>query len=256
MEIGVNLSMKSIIKKLFNRAQEEENVIEFFCHPNLEGIIPEPRPSTKHIPDWFKKVPVEIPEIRDSFGTPTFTVKKCLPVLDAMCAGYMIPIQADVHVVSNHDLTILKATCSDEIKSVEYHDIRQLGGNTSPTYPSPPLKFINHWVIKTKPGWSCLFIPPVSTFTSDFTCMAGLVDTDRYVKEVNFPAAWNTPNFDGLIRAGTPMVQVIPFKRGCADSVAHIRKMTDEEFNNISREDKIQRSRHHRYTKELRDTKR
>jgi hypothetical protein len=29
-------------------------IIEFYCHPDLEGIIPEPRAAVKNLPDWFK----------------------------------------------------------------------------------------------------------------------------------------------------------------------------------------------------------
>jgi hypothetical protein len=39
------------------------------------------------------------------------------------------------------------------------------------------------------------------------------VDTDTYNGGINFPFVLNDPTFEGLIPAGTPMVQVIPFKR-------------------------------------------
>jgi hypothetical protein len=44
--------------------------------------------------------------------------------------------------------------------------------------------------------------------------MPGIVDTDTYNAAVNFPFVLNEPNkFEGLIPAGTPIAQVIPFKR-------------------------------------------
>jgi hypothetical protein len=46
-----------------------------------------------------------------------------------------------------------------------------------------------------------------------FTILPGVVDTDRYTAPVNFPFLINDPNFEGLIPAGTPIAQVIPFKR-------------------------------------------
>jgi hypothetical protein len=39
------------------------------------------------------------------------------------------------------------------------------------------------------------------------------VDTDKYTSPVNFPFVLKNLEFTGLIPAGTPMVQVIPFKR-------------------------------------------
>ena len=46
-----------------------------------------------------------------------------------------------------------------------------------------------------------------------FTILPGIVDTDTYTNPVNFPFQLNDPSFRGLIPAGTPICQVIPFRR-------------------------------------------
>jgi hypothetical protein len=46
-----------------------------------------------------------------------------------------------------------------------------------------------------------------------FTIMPGVVDTDEYYAPVNFPFVLKDPKFEGLIPQGTPLAQVIPFKR-------------------------------------------
>jgi len=43
--------------------------------------------------------------------------------------------------------------------------------------------------------------------------LPGIVDTDKYNSPVNFPFILNDIKFTGLIPAGTPIAQVIPFKR-------------------------------------------
>jgi hypothetical protein len=48
---------------------------------------------------------------------------------------------------------------------------------------------------------------------SDFTIFPAVVDTDKYTAPVNFPFVLNDIKFEGLIPAGTPYAQVIPFKR-------------------------------------------
>jgi hypothetical protein len=83
--------------------------------------------------------------------------------------------------------------------------------------------------------------------------LAGLVDTDKYAKEINFPAVWHTPNFDGTIKAGTPLVTVFPIKRNTFDKNPLVRKMTDAEFKEIERIRKVQRTRNSYYSKELRE---
>jgi len=84
-------------------------------------------------------------------------------------------------------------------------------------------------------------------------CLGGLVDTDKYPKEVNFPAAWLVPDYDDSILAGTPLVTVIPIKRDSFNNKkAKVRKMTQKELKHISKIQTIQNTRSHHYTYELR----
>lgn len=227
-------------------------VMEFYCHPDNHGIFPEPKPAAKFIPEWFKKVPQRMEE-RDGFGAKTLTIKQCMPVLDAMSLGYVIPLCGDVSINTNSDLTRIEATSGTGYNFVEFHDIKQVGERTAPGFPAPPIKFVNPWVIKTKPGWSTWVLPLTNQFGQHFTCMSGLVDTDRYPKEINFPAIWHTPNFDDVLPAGTPLVVVVPIKRSVVPSKPTVRKMSENEFQKIDRLRKMQENRRNVYTKELRE---
>ena len=229
-----------------------DGVIEFYCHPDLYGVIPEPIQASKKIPDWWKKLPHTYEGQRDGFGSKPMTAKKCMPLLDVMSLGYIIPLQGDLQVITNKDRSIIKVVNPVNMKLAEFHEVEQAGGKTAPGYPANPVKFINHWVIKTAPGWSTMFMPPINHFNPDFTCLGGLVDTDTYSKEVNFPAIWHTPNFDGKIPAGTPLVQVIPIKRDSFPKKPRTREMSPKEFKEIDRITKVQQSRASYYTKELR----
>ena len=230
----------------------KNDVIEFYCHPDYYGVIPEPVQASKRIPDWWKKLPHTHEGPRDTYGSTPMTAKKCMPLQDVMGLGYIIPLQGDVQVITNHDRSIIKAINPPSMKIAEFHDIVQAGGKTSPSYPTNPIKFLNYWVVKTAPGWSTMFIPPINHFNPHFTCLGGLVDTDRYPKEVNFPAMWHTANFDDKIPAGTPLVQVIPIKRDGFPKQPKIRDMTAQEFKQIDNIAKAQHSRSSYYTKELR----
>jgi hypothetical protein len=174
-------------------------------------------------------------------------------MLDAMTMGYVIPLQGDLHIKTNADKTQIEITNPPNMKVCEFHNIKQLGEKTAPGFPTTPLKFVNYWVIKTAPGWSTMITPLVNTFEGHFTCLSGLVDTDKYPKEINFPAAWHTPNFDDIIPAGTPLVVVHPVKRSSIPTAPVIRSMTDKEFEHIDNITKMQGTRRHVYTKELRE---
>lgn len=232
----------------------KNELIEFYCEPALFGVIPEPVPAYKIMPEWFKKIPVDI-DARDMFGVRSLTAKKCMPLLDVMSMGFIIPLFGDVNLRVNKDGKLYEAGSNSLGNPIEFHPVDQLGGASSPTYPGPAIKFINKWVIKTAPGYSTLFMPPVNRLEPRFTCLSGLVDTDKYPKEVNFPAIWHMKDFDGKLEAGTPLVTVIPIRRKDLPRSAPIRKMTEKEFNDIDLIRKIQSSRTGYYTNELREPK-
>lgn len=238
---------------MFSIFKKKTPIIEFYCHPNLEGIIPEPMPASKYIPDWYKKIPATLPT-KDAQNRPNLTAKKCLPMLDAMTAGYVIPLCGDLGLKSSEDCRTIEVFNPPEMRLADFHSLHQLGPK-APGMPAPPVKFINPWIIKTAPGWSTLILPLVNSSLEnpDFTCLGGLVDTDTYAKEINFPAIWHTPNFDDYIPSGTPLVVAIPVKRDSINNNYAVRPMSNQEFKDIEDIRKKQVKRVHVYTKELRE---
>ena len=226
-------------------------VIEFFCDERYWGVAPAPEPAGKYVPEWFKRVPPLSKDARDLNGRPRMNAKKCLPMVDAMTLGFTIPLAIEQHVRSNHDLTQIEIcpTSRRFDRAVERHSLDQVG-HAECFGKLDPIKFINPWVVKTAPGWSTLFVPPLNSMEDRFVCLGGLVDTDRYPKHVNFPGKWLKPDFDDTLPAGTPLVTAIPIRR---EVVKHtVRQMTDAEAKEIDRISRCQDSRNHVYTSELR----
>jgi hypothetical protein len=232
------------------------DVIQFYCHPALEEIIPKPRAAVKNLPEWFKNLEPTCEgeeDQRDPFGNKSMSAKKCLPMLDAMSLGYMIPLAGDLHIRTNHDNSQIQVTNPPGMKLCEFHSAAQLGGNNKLGIKhADALKFINQWIIKTAPGWSTFFIPPVNHFDSPFTCLSGLVDTDVYPKHVNFPAVLTEYDLDIHITAGTPLITAIPIKRNSFPKTPKIIKMSKKEMMEIERIQRTQDLRTHHYTYELR----
>ena len=229
-------------------------IIEFYCHPDLEGIIPEPKPASKYIAEWYKKIPAFIPNTRDAFGANPMTAKKCIPMLDAMTLGYVMPLCADLGIITDKGCTQIHITNPPGLKVAESHRLDQIGGAKAPGAPADPIKFVNYWIIKTAPGWSTLFLPLINDIhNKDFTCLSALVDTDAYHKEINFPAIWHTKNFDAILPAGTPLVVAIPIKRNTFKKEPVVRTMTRKEFKRVDDIKKMQTTRLHVYTQELRE---
>lgn len=229
-----------------------ESGLEFICPEELYGVIPEPIPMKKCIPEWFKKIPGHTPN-RSPGGFPGMSAKKCLPLLDGMSLGWAIPLQSDVHVITNDDCSVLQARPMDRcpFASIERHSWDQVKSNKWTIWKQDPIKFINHWIIKTNPGWSCLFQTLPNELEKDFMCLTAVVDTDKYYNQINFPAVWLKNNFDGTLKAGTPIIQVIPFKRNTDN--AKVRCEKPKEAAKRKKLNLQQESRESVYTKELRE---
>lgn len=201
--------------------------IEFRTHPELKGIIPDVVPARKMIPEWFKNMPVHSSGTGDNVTSST--VKRCVPFLDAMMLGYIIPLWADIHVET--DETAAKITSKWQ-EIVHPHKAAQIAGSPygESQYGKNPMKFNSPWIIKTEPGWSVLITQPFNHGTSPFHIMTGIIDTDNYKSFVNFPFIWTQPNFSGIVERGTAVAQVIPFKREDLETESFLGTITQEDM--------------------------
>jgi len=207
--------------------------IEFTIHSDLVNVKEiQPIPTKHCLPDWYKKVP-------KNNHTKGLTIKSCMPFLDSITAGYVLPLPQDFHVKWNYYNEELKENdcffrygldgTIDSKKIHEYnlnssvpqtHSTGQLGGeNSFMTKKNGGFKFLkilNPWKIKTPPGYSCLFTSPYYNENDYFDIITGIVDTDKFDFWINFPIVINTdkyPTFEKTFSKGLPYVQVIPFKR-------------------------------------------
>jgi hypothetical protein len=195
---------------------EEKNIIFSNVWP-LEQNYP-PVPAIKLLPDWFTKSESEIPDsyikhLLDTFGYPSGTngtVKRCTPVLDAMGAGYILRTSMDV-IVTQKEKPYYNWPLQN-IEVIGFHPAAQVQKHPLVNTEFVP-KWMNPWSIKTPKGYSTLFIHPMHRDDLMFTVLPGIVDTDSYFAPVHPLFVLKDPNFEGLIPAGTPFCQVVPFKR-------------------------------------------
>jgi hypothetical protein len=209
-----------------------KNIIQFINKSEFEQIhLPEP--IIKSMPDWYKKSSISLHD-KDNLRNVThsdskkneintqgiksmetdFTIKKCMPIFDAMTLAYVIKLPSDITAYKiKYDTGTHIAFEWNPVGPVMSHGIEQASeypiGNI---HKSGIPKFINPWIIRTPPGYSCLFLPPMHR-DAPFAILPGVVDTDTFTHAVNFPFVMTDPNFEGKIEGGTPIVQVIPFKR-------------------------------------------
>lgn len=186
-------------------------MITFFIDESLMGVFPEPKKSGKCLPEYYKKLNVEM-----NSNPQSGTAKRCVPFMEAITAGYTIPLWSDLFVVAKDgeiDLTFPDNLPMSE--SLGQHPYYQLEDHPASelSYGKDLLKFINPWIIETPPGVSCLFTTPMNHFDTRYKLVDGIVDTDTYYNQINFPFIWTGGDGEFLLEKGTPLVQVIPFVR-------------------------------------------
>jgi len=181
-------------------------------------IQPKPYPAVKQLPKWFTdaKPYADLPgypqdgKLHFRNRDANITYKKCVPLLDSLSAGYLIPLWADVMVEQNNGFP--------EIYWKTQADVFFLHGPPSREIPAPVgydqvvYKYNNCWIPQTPKGYSCLVLPPLGYNDLPFKAVPAVVDTDSATPELVFPM-WIKSGFEGIVEKGTPLVQIIPFKR-------------------------------------------
>jgi len=207
-------------------------IIKFTNTFNNDGVS-EPKPASAFLPDWYKKLESYINGEKKPTGegTTSATIKRCVPVFDAITAGYIITLPADVFISQKDEKPWYEWA---NFGLINFHPVEQAPEHPSrnglPAYP----KWTNPWAIETPKGYSVLFTQPMHR-ESPFKILDGIVDTDSYKAPVNFPFVLNDPKFEGLIPQGTPIAQIIPFKRdswemelGTVDNLIDLNSVTNK----------------------------
>jgi hypothetical protein len=173
-----------------------------------------------HIPEWY----INMSSYKT--GTPILsggsidnaTVKRCAPVLDAFNFGYMAVLHCDVSIdtkeLSNGEYEVVVQFASEPapIATREYNNKYSLTMDNSYI----PLEFVwlLRWQINTEPNSSVLITHPLNRLDLPFTTSSGVMDTDSgFMVNVSGAPFYIKKGFNGVITAGTPMFQVIPFER-------------------------------------------
>lgn len=185
-------------------------------------VADKPYPAASAVPTWWKMSPSYI----DNNGQPTkvFRVrnrqantafKKCGPMLEALTMGYIVPLWADVQVNTENEHPFINWRVKDQV--FEQHGAQASEVPNPVGYHKTVFKYMNPWLITTPPGYSILAIEPPGYRNGVFKPIPGIVDTDATSLELLFPV-WVRNDTDEVVESGTPIVQILPFKRDSWES--------------------------------------
>lgn len=178
-----------------------------------------PGPVLKTLPEWYRKAdryakdPAtgEHLELPDKGGKiPTW--KACPAVFDVMGSGYAYKTPCDIQFAEDANGNI-----QARVLEGRYQDflVERLPLDR---FPHPQGYHARHfawwpdWAVELPDGYSALYTQPLNRFELPFITMSGIVDNDK----VHLPGTM--PFFvqigtSGILPAGTPYAQIIPFKR-------------------------------------------
>lgn len=181
---------------------------------NPEGVLEKPKPASEYIPEWYKNAKSYLDPSGKKAptldGTPSATVKRCMPLWDLMTAGYIIETPYDIYVRQTPEGPYFQW---GEMQAIAFQSFDQFQNHPYSRDINYAVRIVHPWSIKTPKGWSVLICEPQHHEPSPIICANGIVDTDRYSMPFNMFLKLRDPKFEGMIPAGTPFIQVIPFKR-------------------------------------------
>ena len=178
-----------------------------------------PKPTGKTIPDWYKNADrfAKHPMTGEYWADPINggkipTWKACPAVYDIMATGYVYRTPVDINVSLNSYGQI-----SAEVLDEKYKDFIQVR-TPMPQFQAPQgyhefhFAWWSDWAVSLPEGYSALYSQPFNRFELPFLTTSGIIDNDH----VNLPGTmpfFIVKGFTGVIPAGTPYAQILPFKR-------------------------------------------
>jgi len=180
-------------------------------------------PAKQTEKSWWKRMrahyDVFLSNRRDDFKYTAATMKYCPGIYDFTNAGYIIPAWQDFQfwVNDNGDIEWEVPHQMTNVENIIAHPKEQV--DTSPILgetASCLLKLISPWSISTSKGTSVIFDKPFYHYSNDFDVCPGVLDSDLdrgANKEINVFIRFNIRNKIIHIKAGQPLMQIIPFKR-------------------------------------------
>ena len=224
--------------------------IEFFADAKVVRTLPPPLLAAQAIPEWWLKAKRTVEGTGDpSIGElDSLTFKVCQPFTDTLRTGYIIPLWQDISYSDTSEyygeseprITInwgrgydVNGTDKVPIENKSWDSWEEIGGIEDRLIHGAAFSFTNPWIIRTPPGYSCLFTEPLNNENSAIKLFSGIVNTDTYFNSVNFFFGFrkgiSTP---GILKRGIPLVQVIPFKREEWTSSVNPIEVNGEAYNN------------------------
>lgn len=182
------------------------------ANKDVELMVEAPVPAQQCIPKWMKQMPFF------DGGEPLFqdgqainkTATACMAFLDAFTAGYVQRTWTDIHIEQTMNGPVYNYAMGPEPIQIRRKSHIEIGDD----YLSYEFVWRGPYAPRLPKGYSLLVTHPYNRLDLPFQTLAGVIDADTFFHNQfgNYPFYLRN-NFSGVIPAGTPMFQLLPFKR-------------------------------------------
>lgn len=168
-------------------------------------------PTKNNVPQWYKDITRWIGGKPKIYPSRNHTMKHCMPLFDGLTSGYQLVLPYDIMVEQRNGKPVLTwLSTGDQIikrDSKGFEPMPTPAGFHNEMYAIRiPMSF------KLPRGYSVLFTQPMNRFDLVTMTMSAIIDADSEIYSGEAPF-FIKENFEGVIEQGTPIAQLLPFKR-------------------------------------------
>ena len=183
--------------------------------------------SSAHDRKWIKPAVSAFKEKvdnLDNYDQPVIGIAKCPGVFDIMNIGWIVPAWCDFIIETNCDEQTINwrtpamlegITCGEAFNKPAISFM----STVNPTMAIPMKKEDNPflvkvntpWVVDIPKGWALMICPVTYSDDTRFESTTGIITPSTHM-EINPQLYWKVKHGKQLVKAGTPLCQLIPIK--------------------------------------------
>lgn len=209
---------------MFNK--KEQPIIEFSCKEWAIRKYAPVMPASNFIPEEFKSLSAgQVCPFDPFHESSVLTAKMCPALNQYMGAGYVIPAWQDMEIKFDSNGNWQMKFSNPEYRN-STHPEEQFPGLLDDRFKfRTAIKLFNPWSIKTKPGYSVMWLP-MFYHDANYQALPAVLDTDTIPNDMPINIMFFEKK-DTLIKMGDPLVQIVPFKRENITAVSREYNVSD-----------------------------
>lgn len=175
-----------------------------------------PEPILKTLPEWYRKADRFLKDDNGNYytapdGGKVSGWKSCPAIYDIMGTGYVYKTPCDIEVYEENGLPKIKI--QNKIDESFIQERPPMQDFVVPHgYHEHHFAWWIDWAVELPKGYSAIYTHPLNRFELPFLSTSGVIDNDSVTLPGTMPF-FIAKGFTGIIPAGTPFSQIIPFKR-------------------------------------------